>query len=250
VHVTTDEGAGIGGFIIRGNVQKRVIIRALGPSLNIQGNPVPGRMNDPRLDLFDRDGQPIGANDDWRSDQEQEIRDTGLAPSNDKESAIVRRLDPGAYTAKITGVNGDTGVGLIEVYDLEESTAADAGNISTRGNVGTGDDVLIGGIIVHGDNPHKVLFRGIGPELAGAGVSGPLADPTMELRDQNGQLIYSNDDWKQTQQSQIQETGLAPKDDREPAILRLLGAGNYTAIVAGKGGNTGIALVEAYNISN
>jgi hypothetical protein len=248
--VDVNDGVGIGGFIVRGNVQKRVIIRALGPSLNVNGTPVAGRMSDPRLDVYDKDQKSVGSNDNWRSSQEQEIKDTQLAPSDDNEAAVVLRLDPGNYTAVMSGAGGTTGVGLVEVYDLDESSDAHPVNLSTRGNVGTSDDVLIAGIIIHGSNPHKILFRAIGPELSNQGVSGALDDPTMELRNANGALISRNDNWKDTQQSQIEETGIAPKDDREPAIVRLLGAGNYTAIVSGVNNTTGVALVEAYNISN
>ena len=216
--------------------------------MNVNGVPVPGRLSDPKLDLYDQDGKLLDSNDNWRASHEQEIQSTQLAPTDDKESAIVTTLNPGGYTGIISGVNGASGVGLIEVYDLESSNDSQAVNISTRGFVGDGDNVLIGGIIVRGDTPHNVLLRAIGPELTGRGVSGALQDPVLELRDENGALLAINDNWKDTQRTQIEGTGIAPTEDREAAILRVLGPGNYTAVVAGVAGTTGVALVEAYNL--
>jgi hypothetical protein len=169
-----------------------------------------------------------------------------LAPSNSHEAALARTLAPDFYTVIVRGANNTTGIGLAEVYDLSQPPTSTVANISSRGFVGTGDDVLIGGIIVTGLAPQSVLFRAIGPDLASAGVANALADPMLELHDVNGTLIASNDSWKSNQQAQIQTTGLAPGDDRDAAILLTLAPGDYTAIVRGSGGTTGVALVEAY----
>jgi hypothetical protein len=247
--VRTGDGAGIAGFIIRGPVPKRVIVRGLGPSLNVNGKPVAGRLQNPTLGLHDGKGALIEQNDDWRKSKEAaEIDASGLAPTNDRESAIIRELQPGNYTAVLTGVGNTEGIALAEVYELEMATDSQLVNISTRGSVETADNVLIGGFILRGANPAPVLLRAIGPELKARGVANALQDPNMELRDANGALIMANDNWKDKQQTQIKATGIAPTDDREPAILELLKAGNYTAIVRGRNESTGVALVEAYRL--
>lgn len=253
LNVLTGDNVGIGGFIISGSDPKRVVLRGIGPSLSPG---VPNAMQDPVLELHDHTGAVIAFNNDWRDSQETEIQNTGLAPSNDKEAAIVQTLSPGAYTAIIKG-NGNTnntGVGLVEVYDVDPNSTSTLTNLSTRGFADTGDNVMIGGEIVgnglgvNGAGSVQVLLRGIGPSLASSGVSNPLQDPVLELHDSNGSLIASNDNWKSTQQSEIQATGLAPTDDRESAILTVLTQGNYTAVLTGKNGTTGVALVEAYKI--
>ena len=173
------------------------------------------------------------------------IEATTIPPSDDKESAIVRRLTPGSYTAIVKGQNNGTGVGLIEAYGLEGT--AKVANISTRGLVQTGDNVMIGGFIVLNTGfPASVLVRAIGPSLAG--VANAMADPTLELHDGNGAVVASNDDWQETQKSEIEETTIPPTDSRESAILQSLPTGGYTAIVRGKNNATGVALVEAYNL--
>jgi hypothetical protein len=176
------------------------------------------------------------------------LRRPGFAPGDDKESAILATLAPGAYTAIVSGKDGGTGIGLVEVYDLDQAADSTLANISTRGFVDTGDNVMIGGVIIGGDTG-QVLVRAIGPELSAFGVNGALEDTTLELHSANGDLITSNDDWKGTQQSDIEATGLAPKDDRESAILMTLAPDSYTAIVRGKNDTTGVALVEVYNVS-
>jgi bacillolysin len=244
VSVKTGEQVGIGGFIVQGNAPKKVVIRGLGPSLKS----VPGRLADPFLELRDDHGVLLASNDDWRSTQEAEITASGLAPSNDKESAIVRQLDPGNYTAILSGAGNSTGIGLVEIYDLDKNFSPRLGNVSTRGPVETGDNVLIGGFILRGNNPHNTLVRALGPELTAFGVAGALQDTTVELRDINGTLVMSNDNWKDSQKTEIEATGLAPTDDRESAVVKSLASGNYTVIVAGKNNTVGIGLVEVYNL--
>jgi hypothetical protein len=235
----------IGGFIITGGSPKKVIVRAIGPSLDSLG--VEGALADPMLELHEPDGT-IVTNDNWKETQEQEIIDTTILPTNDLESAIVATLDPGAYTAIVAGKNGATGIGLVEAYDLEQTAASQLANISTRGFVGADDNVMIGGFIVGGASNATVVVRAIGPSLGALGVAGPLQDPTLELHDSTGAIVASNDNWTETQQAEIEVAGLAPTDDREAAIEATLSSGAYTAIVRGKNGATGIALVEAYNL--
>jgi hypothetical protein len=191
----------------------------------------------------------IDSNDNWRTFNEEEIKNSQLAPPNDKESAIIRRLDPGAYTAIIRGVGNSVGIGLVEIYDLEGETPSELANISTRGKVGLGDDALIGGIIVRGGNPQNVLVRAIGPSM---NVANALQDTRLELRDQNGALLQENDNWRSDQEAAIQATGIPPTDDREAAVLRPLGPGEYTVIVRASGISlaNGLALVEAYRLGD
>lgn len=235
----------IGGFIVTGTEAKQVVVRGIGPSL-----PVAGALSNPTLELHDSAGATIATNNDWKqSPNQQEIIDAGIAPTNDKESAIPITLAPGSYTAIVQGVGGTTGVALVEVYDLDRSVDSKLANISTRGLVQTRDNLMIGGVIVLGDTDTNVVVRAIGPTLADAGVSGALADPILELHDKNGALITTNDDWKESQEAQIEATGLAPTDDRESAILATLSPDSYTAIVRGKSDTTGVALIEVYNLS-
>jgi hypothetical protein len=235
----------IGGFIVTGNDPKPVIVRALGPSTGVTGS-----LADPVLELHDSDETVIASNDNWKSDQESAILSTGVAPTNELESAIVETLAPGAYTAIVSGKNGATGVGLVEVYDLDLTVDSKLANISTRGFVGTGDNVLIGGFIVLGDTSTSTLIRAIGPSLTALGVTGALQDPELELHDGNGTLIVSNDDWMTDQESEIIATGAAPTESAESAIVMTLAPGNYTAIVSGKSNTTGVGLVEVYQLDN
>jgi hypothetical protein len=244
--VLTGDNVLIGGFIVTGTDAKTVIVRGIGPSLTSQG--VPDALQDPSLELHDGSGATIALNDNWKDSQEAEIQATGIPPSNDLESAIVATLpaNNSGYTAILRGTNDTTGVGLVEVYDLSQSANSRLANISTRGFVDTGDNVMIGGFILGGDT--KIIVRAIGPSLTSLGVASALEDPTLELHDQNGATIASNDNWKDMQQSEIEATTIPPTDDRESAIVASLSPGNYTAIVRGKSSTTGVALVEVYNI--
>ena len=241
--VGTGDNVLIGGFIITGTGDKNVIVRALGPSLAAQN--VPGALTDPVLELHDQSGATIATNDDWKDTQEAEIEATTIPPTDEHESAIVRRLTPGNYTAIVRGKNNGTGVGLVETYGLDGT--AKVANISTRGFVQTNDNVMIGGfIILNTGVPANILVRAIGPSLVG--VANAMTDPTLELHDGNGTLLASNDNWQDLQKSEIEATTIPPTDNRESAIVASLAAGNYTAIVRGKNNSTGVALVEAYNI--
>ena len=235
----------IGGFIVTGNDPKKVILRAIGPSL--AGFGILDPLADPVLELHGSDGSLITTNDNWKDTQQSEIEATGLQPQNDLEAAIVRTLDPGSYTAIVRGNGGTTGVGLVEVYDLDQTVDSILANISTRGLIQTGDNVMIGGFILGGGTEGaEVLIRAIGPSLTQFGVTGALADPTLELHNANGDLAGSNDNWKSLQQAEIEATGLAPQDDAESALMAELAPGSYTAIVAGSDGSVGVGLVEVY----
>jgi N-acetylneuraminic acid mutarotase len=237
--VETGDNVLIGGFIVTGSASKRVILRALGPSL-----PVSGPLVNPALELYDGAGQLVAVNNDWQAaPNKQEIMDSALAPSLDWEAAILRTVAPGNYTTIVRGEGNTTGVALVEVYDLEAGSEAKLANISTRGLVQTGDNVLIGGVILRGELARRVIVRAIGPSLP---VPGALADPTLELRDTNGALLALNDNWRTTQEAEIIATGVPPSHNLESAIVQTLPASNYTAIVRGQNATTGIALVEAY----
>jgi uncharacterized delta-60 repeat protein len=245
LRVETGENVLIGGFIVTGTQPKRVIVRAIGPSL-----PVAGALADPILELRDSSGGLIRSNDNWRSDQEAEIIATTIPPSDDLESAIVAILpaNNSAYTATVRGVNDGTGVGLIEAYDLDRTVNSKLANISTRGLVQTEENVLIAGTIVLGQTPQRVLVRAIGPSLP---VAGKLEDPVLELRNGNGTLIRSNDNWRSDQEAEIIATTIPPSDDLESALIEIL-PGNgaaYTAIVRGVNNGTGVGLVEVYALN-
>ena len=248
LEVQTGDQVLIGGFIITGTEPKRVILRAIGPSL--AGAGITNPLADPFLELHGSDQSLITTNDNWKDSNEGDIDATGLAPTNDFESAIVTTLDPGNYTAIVSGKEGGTGVGLVEGYDLDSAADSQFANISTRGFVETGSNVMIGGFILGGGGASTtVLVRAIGPTLTQFGVADALGNPTLELRDVNGTLILANDDWKETQQTDIEATGLQPQNDLESAVLETLAPGAYTAIVSGSGGLTGVALVEVYRLS-
>ena len=239
----------IAGMIATSNVSKTVIIRAIGPTLTDFG--VPGALPDPTLELF-QGNTAVASNDDWRaSSQQAEIQMSGLAPGKDAESAIIASLQPGqGYTAVVRGKNGDTGVGLVEVYDLDAGAASRLGNISTRGFVGVDDSVMIAGVIVGpaDGNGLKVLVRALGPTLSDVGVPGALTNPTLDLVTTDGTVIRSNDDWRTSQEAAIAAAGLAPSHNEEAALIENLPPGQYTAVVRGAGRATGVGLVELYNI--
>jgi len=237
----------IGGLIVTGNTSKRVIFRALGGSVSINGTPGAGSLEDPILDLYDSSGHLLQTNDDWRYGPELEIEASQLAPTNDYESVVIAALAPANYTAIIRGYAHSSGIAVVEAYDPDPASGSRLAEISTRGNVQLGDQILIGGFIVS-NGPTKVLLRAIGPELTAFKVPNALQNPTLELRDQNGVLLEANDDWKSDNEKAISDTGAAPKDDRESAIVRTLDPGQYTALVRGKDNTTGIALVEIYRL--
>jgi hypothetical protein len=233
----------IGGFIIGGSMPKKVLITARGPSLSAFG--VAGAMANPTMDLYA--GQTlIATNNDWgTAANAAEVQATGVAPTSPVESAILATLNPGAYTAIVSGVGGSTGVGIVEVFE-QDTPENPLVNISSRAQVQTGDNVMIGGFIIYGDSPKTVLVTARGPSLAPFGITNPLANPMLQLY--SGQtLVASNDDFgTATNLAQIQATGVAPTNALESAILITLNPGAYTAIVSGVGGATGVGIVEVF----
>ncbi len=244
--VGVDPNELIGGVIVTGSQPKNVLIRAIGPSLSAF---LSGVLQDPTLELY-QGNTLLESNNNWRDTNQAAIEATGLAPTNDLESAIVRTLAPGAYTAIVRGSGGASGIGLVEAYDLDHAASSKLANISTRGFVDTGDNVMIGGFIMGGNGGEngRVVIRAIGPSLTAFGVEGAMQDPVLELHDSNGSTLTSNDDWQSSQQAEIEAAGLAPTDVHESAIVTSLLNGNYTAIVRGKNNTTGVAVVEVYNI--
>jgi hypothetical protein len=257
LRVQTGDNGLIAGFIVTGTDSKKVIIRGIGPSL--QG--VGATLSDPVLELH-QGNTTLATNDNWKTrpdgtSQQAEVEATTIPPKNELESAIVTTLNPGTYTAILGGKDSGTGIGVVEVYDLDQAANSELANISSRGFVDTNDNVMIGGFIVGGvnaDGKATVVVRALGPSLVSSGLQGVLADPMLELHDNNGGTVATNDNWKindQTQQSQesaVRATTLPPSNDSESAIVTTLVPGNYTAIVRGKNGGTGIGLVEVYNL--
>jgi hypothetical protein len=239
----------IGGFIITGVTPKKVVIRGLGPSL--AGFGITDFLADPVLELRGSSGALIRQNDNWKDSQQAEIQATGLQPSDDRESAIVTTLVPGNYTALLTGKGGTTGVGTVEIYDANIAADSQLANLSTRGFVQTGNNVMISGFSLgKGPNPTDIAIRGIGPSLSSAGLSNVMADPTLELRDSNGALMISNDDWQSDPVSagKLTAHGLGLSNTKESGIYTTLPPGQFTAILAGKSGGIGIALIEIYHV--
>ena len=229
-------------FLGKNSATKRILIRGLGGSLSVNGH-----LADPFIKLFDSNGALIASNDNWKSGRKatvNAIRATGLAPTNSKESALIAMLAPGNYTAILTGAHSTSGIGQLDVRDLDNGENLLMGNLFARANVGTGDGVLVSGLIVQ-SSTQRLLLRAIGPDLPG--VSGALSDPFLELYDANGNLVASNDNWRNaSNSSEIQNTGLAPGDDRDAAILMTPSAGNYSVTVRGSNGGTGVCQLEAY----
>jgi len=251
MRIQTGDTVGIGGFIVTGTASKHVMLRAIGPSLSQAG--VPDALADPVLELHGSAGFGTIINDNWRDDQANTIAATGLAPTNDLEAAIDATLAPGAYTAIVRGKNDSSGVALIEVYDTNQSVFAKLANMSTRAMVGTGDDIVIAGFILGGSNPpqagDRVVVRGIGPSLSAVGVDNALLDPKLELRDSDGALLASNNDWQDdsVQAAELTAAGLAPAHHLESALTVTLPPGLYTALLSGVNNSAGIGLVEVYD---
>lgn len=239
----------IGGMIATGTANKKVIIRAIGPTLTDFG--VQGALANPTLELF-QGNTSLASNDDWGSSPQQaEIAASGLAPGKAAESAIIAILTPNQnYTAVVRGKDGGTGIAVVEAFDLDQGAASKLGNISTRGFVDVDDNVMIAGLIVSPSNGTSlnVLVRALGPTLGDFGVTGALANPTLDLVNSSGAVILSNDNWKDSQRTEIEAANLAPSHDEEAALIQTLSPGAYTAIVRGSGRTTGVGLVEVYNI--
>jgi len=249
MRVSVGDRVGIGGFIITGSASKHVIVRGIGPSLVHSG--LTDVLADPVIELHGPAGFTTVINDNWKDTQQAAIAATGLAPTNDLESAIDATLAPGAYTVVVKGKNNTQGIGLVEVYDLSPTTGK-LGNISTRAFVVTGDSIVIAGMVLRdGSTLDRVIVRGIGPSLAPAffPASAVLGNPTLELRDENGTLLLANDDWQDNaaQAAEITASGLAPTNALESAIAASLPPGFYTVLLAGLNDVTGIGLVEIYD---
>jgi cytochrome c peroxidase len=254
LNISTRLGVGLGdeamfgGFIIQGNNAKTVLIRGLGPSLsNFQ---LTGLLLDPVLELRGANGALLFKNDNWKDDQRTQIEGTSFQPTDERESVIIVTLSPGAYTATLTGKDQSTGIGLIEVYDRDQALDTQFANISTRGSVGAQNNVMVGGFILGGNNRTRVVIRGLGRSLSQFGLTNLLVDPTLELHDANGLLLTTNDNWTDdsTTASFLSTNGLALTDPKEAAIFTTLPAGQFTAILAGKNGETGLGVIEVYNL--
>jgi hypothetical protein len=239
----------IAGFIVWGSQSKTMLIRALGPTLGSFG--VANVLSDPMLELHDSSGATIATNDDWQSgSQASQISSSGYAPSDSNEPALIATLAAGSYTAVVRGYNNSTGVGLVELYELD-TLSSRLSNISTRGQVGTAQSVLIAGLIIDGSTSKKLIIRALGPSLAAPpfSLSGTLSNPLLELHDSSGNLLASNDDWGTgTQAAAISSSGHSPSNAKESAIMAILPTGNYTAIIRGVNNSTGVALVDAYDL--
>ncbi|MFN2509099.1 MAG: DVUA0089 family protein, partial [Chthoniobacterales bacterium] len=242
----------IGGFIIQGSQPATVILRAIGHSLAARG--ISNPLTDPMIELYDSGGRLLAENDDWVSSTDAEtIASYRLDPSNSRESALVRTLNPGTYTAIVSAFdNGDgdlTGVGLVELYDLH-TTLGRAGNISARGQVLTENNILIGGFIVGGNKNKEVVVRGRGPSLADEGVANTLSDPVFDLVNASGNVIGSNDDWENDPNAdKVRSVGLGPPRRVEAALYANLNPGAYTAVMRGFNRTTGVGLIEIYDLT-
>jgi hypothetical protein len=232
-----------GGFIVV-NGPKSVLIRALGPSLVAAG--LSDALQDPTLELHDGSGSIIASNDNWRDSQEAQIVATGIPPNDDRESALLLTLEPGGYTAIVLGKADSTGVAVVELYDLAATEGGQVTNSSARANVSEVESTIINGFVIPQGTLPRVLVRAIGPELAASGLTEVLQDPTLEIRDGNGDLLAFNDDWETDQEAETLFSGQAPTDPRESAIVRRLNPGFYTAIMRGKNATLGFGLVEVY----
>jgi hypothetical protein len=241
--VGTGDNALFGGFIITGTDPKKVILRAIGPSLTL-----PGKIANPTLELFAEDGHSLVFNDNWTdAANKQEIIDSGVAPTDNLESAIVITLQPGNYTFIMQGAGNTTGIGVVQAYDLDRTGSSVLANISSRSFVQTDDNVLFAGFIVLGNAGQNVIVRALGPST---GVPGAMANPTLELRDVNGAILEANDDWQLSTAKQfIIDSGIPPHNDSESAVARFLFPANYTAIVRGANNTTGVAVVEVYAVN-
>lgn len=253
--VEPGDNALIGGVIAYGlpMQQSKIIVRALGPSLAVNGSPIAGRLEDPVLEIYGRNGL-IGSNDNWADDPNTaaELQKYGLTPTSDLEAAAL--IDPGIggnFTAVVRGKDNSSGIAVVEFYDVIDGATMHLVNVSTRGLVQHGDDVMIGGFIATGGNgPTAFVLRALGPSLSSFGVPNPLADPLIELHDPNGNTLAINDNWQESegQEADIKAAGLAPSNPKESAMLMMLPPGAYTAVVRGNEGGTGIALVEIYQL--
>jgi hypothetical protein len=251
MRVQTGDRVGIGGFIITGTAPKHLLLRAIGPSLAHFG--IADVLADPVLELHGPPGSSTVVNNNWRDTQEAEIVATGLPPSDNLESAIAATLAPGAYTTIVRGNGNTSGVGLVEIYDLDQGFESKLANLSTRAFVSTGDNIVIAGFqLGNTGGDDLIIVRGLGPSLSAAGLPTVLADPVLELRDCEGTLIFANNDWRDNpdQAAIVTAAGLAPGNDLEAAIATALPPGPYTVLFSGRNNGTGIGLIEVYDRGN
>lgn len=254
--VGTDDNVLIEGFIVQGPAgsTKKIMVRAIGPSLAPFG--ISDALANPTLDIFDASNVKVATNNNWKvteqgglitGDQFAEINGSGLAPSNDLESAIIANLAPGSYTAVVRGLGNTTGTGVVDAYDMSAASSAKLANIATRGLIQPGDKLMIAGFIIQNGSVRAVV-RAIGPSLSAFGVANALQDTTLQLRDQNGAIVRENDDWQSdpAQKAELEGTGLQPSDTREAAVVTSIPPGQYTAQVRGKPETTGIGVVQVY----
>jgi hypothetical protein len=251
LRVLTGDNVGIGGFIITGTAPKHVILRAIGPSLAAVG--IPNPLDDPVLELHGSSPFVTVTNNNWRDTQEAELQSSGIAPTDNRECAINATLAPAAYTAIVRGNGNTSGGALIEVYDLNPAVGSKLANISTRGFVSTGDDIVIAGVILDssGGGSGRIVVRGIGPSLTALGVPDALANPVLELRNNSGTVVSSNNNWQDdsAQAAEVTAAGLAPSNSLESAVIATLPPGRYTALLAGQANGTGVGLVEVYDVN-
>jgi plastocyanin len=252
--VGTNDNVLIEGFIVQGPAgsTKKILVRAIGPSLAPFG--IADALANPTLEIHDASNATVATNDNWKStqqgglitsDQSAEISSSGLAPSNDLESAIIADLAPGSYTAVVRGLGNTVGTGVVDAYDLSAASPAKLANIATRGLIQAGDKLMIAGFIVQ-NGPVRVVIRAIGPSLSASGIANALADTTLQLRDVNGAIVLENDNWKTDQQQELEATGLQPTNDLEAALVTTIQSGQYTAQVRGKNDSSGIGVVQVY----
>jgi hypothetical protein len=241
----------IAGFIVRGDGLKALVVRGLGPSLTADGAPIAGRLSDTTVELHDASSALLASNSGWRNGPLADlVISEGLAPGDDHDSVLQLVVPAGSYTAVLHGNGAASGIGIVELYDLDRASSSHVLNLSSRAYVSTADNVLIDGIIIGTGAAQRVLFRAIGPDLKNDRVPDALQDPTLDLRDENGAQIGFNDNWADSQQTEISTTGVAPTDAADAAILTTLPGGNYTAVIRGKGDATGVALGEIYNLGS
>ena len=239
--VFSGENVMIGGFFLAGDQQKKVLIRAIGPSLEQSG--LKGVLADPVMHLYDSSGAMVASNDGWNSNA-----DIALPPSNQRDAAMATALDPGSYTIVVSGASNEPGLALFELYDLDQANGRIV-QLSTRGRVETGDDILIGGFIIGGAERTTIVVRAIGPSLTGSGVNEALADPELSLYDATGSLVFTNNDWRTHQEQQLIDSSLPPTDEKESAIIATLPPGSYSAVLRGANDSTGVGLIEIYDLA-
>jgi len=248
--VGTGENVIVGQFVVGGPSNKSVVLRALGPSMEINGAPVDDVLDNPMIELQDSGGRSVAANDDWQNAQQAEIEATGLAPRVAREAAMLVSLPRGEYSVVLSGRNGATGSGVVEVYDVEADGFSAIGNVSTRGTVRGSGDAMITGFMIGGHDSARTLIRGLGPSLRGSAgeMRHVLADPILQLFDGDGNPVATNDDWPESQRGDLEATGFAPGEAGESAILISLAPGRYTAVLTGKHNSSGAGAIEIYNV--